>query len=84
MLRQAETEGFEVASAGKATPEVTVVRVPRQGLSGVAASWGPEPAATAPLSRRRATKRESLGVVQILKPASLLGRTLGKHKAGVS
>lgn len=73
-----------MASAGKATPEVTVVRVPRQGLSGVAASWGPEPAATAPLSRRRATKRESLGVVQILKPASLLGRTLGTHKAGVS
>ena len=84
MLRQAETEGSEVASAGKATPEVTVVRVPRQGLSGVAASWGPKPAATAPLSRRGAAKREGLGVIQILKPALLLGRTLGKDKAGVS
>lgn len=58
MPGQVETEGFEVASAGKATPEVTVVRVPRQGLSRVAASWGHKPAAAAPEQKGSSQKGE--------------------------
>lgn len=84
--RQVRTAEFQAAPAEKATTlkasEVPVVSVTKQGSDRVAAVLGTWTGGHS-LSEQKGSSRTT-GVVQIIKPASLLGRILDMHKAGVS
>ena len=82
MQRQVEIAEFQAVPAKKAASEVTGVSVTRQGSEQSCSSAGdwnrwPQP------SEKKGSSR-AMGIIQIIKPASLLGRILDMHKVGVS